>query len=82
MTALMTSVFCTSTRTPTEGSTRESDSTTSTASKNDMPVPPCDSGISMPMNPCSKSWSTSVRGILACSSLSRESGLISLSANS
>ena len=36
----MTSVFCTSTSTPTEGSTRESDSTASTEWKNEAPAPP------------------------------------------
>jgi hypothetical protein len=38
--ALITSVFCTSTRTPTDGSTRESDSTASTEWKNVPPAPP------------------------------------------
>ena len=82
MTALMTSVFWTSTSTPTDGSTRDSDSTASTEWKNEAPAPAWLSGISMPMMPSSKSLSMSSRGILACSSISRESGRISLSANS
>ena len=42
--ALMTSVFCTSTKTPTDGSTRESASTARTAWKNVAPAPPYDLG--------------------------------------
>ncbi len=56
----MTSVFWTSTSTPTDGSTRDSASTASTAWKNVPPAPPADSGISMPMTPSSNSWSMSV----------------------
>ena len=77
--ALMTSVFCTSTSTPIDGSTRDSASTARTEWKNVAPAPPCDSGISMPMTPSSKSWSMSARGIFACSSISRTSGRISRS---
>ena len=55
--ALMTSVFCTSTSTATEGSTRESASTASTAWKNVAPAPPYASGISMPITPRSNSLS-------------------------
>src|SRR5690242_10247333 len=44
ITALMTSVFCTSTSTPTDGSTRDSDSTASTEWKNVPPAPPKLSG--------------------------------------
>src|SRR4026208_1125121 len=40
ITALMTSVFCTSTRTPMDGSTRDSDSTASAEWKNVPPAPP------------------------------------------
>ena len=47
----MTSVFCTSTRTPTDGSTADSASTASTAWKKVPPAPPCASGISMPITP-------------------------------
>ena len=70
----MTSVFCTSTSTPTDGSTRDSSSTTSTEWKNVPPLPPYDSGISMPMTPSPNRWSMSARGNLACSSISRTSG--------
>ncbi len=38
--ALITSVFCTSTSTPTDGSTRDIDSTASTEWKNEPPAPP------------------------------------------
>ena len=60
--ALTTSVFCTSTSTPTDGSTRDSASTASTAWKNVAPAPPCASGISMPMTPRSNSLSMSCGG--------------------
>ena len=55
--ALLTSVFCTSTITPEEASTRESSSTARMASKNLAPPPPYCSGISMPIRPSwKKSW--------------------------
>ena len=47
MTALMTSVFCTSTRTATDASTSASASTASTEWKNVAPAPPCASGTSI-----------------------------------
>ncbi len=56
----MTSVFCTSTSTPTDGSTRDSSSTASTAWKKRPPPPPNASGISMPITPRSNSSSMSV----------------------
>ena len=62
--ALMTSVFCTSTRTPIDGSTRDSASTASTAWKKVAPPPPNASGISMPMTPRSNSLSMSCAGNL------------------
>jgi hypothetical protein len=78
----MTSVFCTSTSTPIDGSTRDSASTASTAWKKLAPAPPNASGISMPITPRSNSLSISSRAIFACSSMSRTRGRISRSANS
>ena len=78
----MTRVFCTSTRTPTDGSTVDSASTASTEWKKVPPAPPWASGTSMPITPSSNSRSMRARGILACSSISRTSGLISRAANS
>jgi hypothetical protein len=63
----MTRVFWTSTMTPTEGSTRESSSTASTAWKKVAPAPPSVSGISTAITPRSKSLSMSWRGIFAFS---------------
>ncbi len=80
--ALTTSVFCTSTSTPTDGSTAESASTARTEWKNRAPPPPYSSGISMPITPRPKSCSTSACGIFACSSISRASGRTWASANS
>ncbi len=65
----MTSVFCTSTSTPMDGSTRDSASTASTAWKKVPPPPPNGSGISIPITPRSNSLSMSSRGIFACSSI-------------
>ena len=70
----MTRVFCTSTTTATDGSTRDSSSTASTDRKNGAPAPPSDSGISMPITPRSNSLSMSARGMTACSSISRARG--------
>ena len=80
--AFTTSVFCTSTRTPTDGSTADSASTASTAWKKRAPPPPYCSGISMPMTPRSNSFASSSFGNFACSSISRASGRICASANS
>ena len=77
----MTRVFCTSTTTATDGSTRASSSTASTERKNGAPAPPSDSGTSMPMTPRSNSLSMSARGMTARSSISRTCGAISPSAN-
>ena len=79
--ALTTSVFCTSTRTPTDGSTRDSSSTASTEWKKCRRRRRRLSGISIPMTPSSNSLSTSERGIFACSSISRTSGRTWASAN-
>ena len=51
----MTSVFWTSTNTPTDGSTLESSSTTRTEWKNVPPAPPSRSGTSTPISPISNS---------------------------
>ena len=82
ITALMTSVFCTSTSTPTDGSTRDSDSTASTEWKNVPPAPPKLSGTSTLITPSSNSFLISSGENFACSSISRASGRISRSANS
>ncbi len=82
MKALLTSVFCTSIRTPTEGSTRDSSSTPMMAMKNEAPVPPCSSGVSTPISPRSKSCLRTSGAIFACSSISSTRGRISPSANS
>ena len=78
----MTSVFCTSTRTPTAGSTRESASTASTEWKKVAPAPPKRSGISMPMTPRSNSRVSRPGSSTACSSISRTRGRISWEAKS
>ncbi len=76
----MTSVFCTSTRTATEGSTRASSSTAIIDKKKWPSAPPKASGTSMAMIPNSTSWSINRRGISARSSISRTRGAISASA--
>ena len=78
----MTSVFCTSTSSATDGSTFDSSSTTRTERKKWPPAPPSASGISIPITPRSKSLSISARGISACSSICRTSGATSVAANS
>ena len=60
ITALITSVFCTSTSTPIDGSTRDSDSTASTEWKNVPPAPPKLSGTSTLITPSSNSFLISV----------------------
>jgi hypothetical protein len=60
---LLTSVFCTSTSTATDASTRASSSTTSVDMKNVAPAPPYCSGISTPMIPSSKHLSISARDL-------------------
>ena len=78
----MTSVFCTSTSTATDGSTRDSASIASTAWKKRGACAAVASGISIPMTPSSNRSSMSDRGMWAWSSISRTSGRISRSANS
>ena len=78
----MTSVFCTSTSTPTDGSIRESSSTTSTEVKKSAPVPPSASGTSMPMSPSSKSRRTMAGSIACARSIAMTLGATSLVANS
>ena len=72
--ALMTSVFCTSTSTPTDGSTRESSSTTRTEWKNVPPPPPSRSGTSTPIRPISNSRVSSAGSMRAVSSMTRARG--------
>ena len=78
----MHSVFCTSTSTATEGSTRASSSTARIDMKKVAPAPPYGSGISTPMIPSSKQASMSSRGIFDSSSIFRTSGRIFSSAKS
>src|SRR6185503_8515969 len=78
----MTSVFCTSTRTPTEGSTRDSASTASTEWKKVAPAPPKRSGTSTPMTPRSNSRVSRPGSSAARSSISRTRGRISWEAKS
>ena len=78
----MTSVFCTSTSTPTEGSTRDSASTASTEWKNVAPAPPKRLGDLDPHDAELEQLVDEAAAIFACSSISRTSGRISRSANS
>src|SRR2546423_3233992 len=82
MMALFTSVFCTSTKTPTEASTRDNSSTARIAWKNDPPAPPNSSGVSIPISPRSKHCFKSEGSRWACSSISSTRLRISPSANS
>ena len=79
---MLTSVFCTSTSTATEASTRASSSTTRIDMKKVAPAPPYCSGISTPMIPSSKQASISSRGILDSSSIFRTRGRTFSSAKS
>ncbi len=80
--ALMTRVFWTSTSTLTDASTRARASTARTEWKKLAPPPPSDSGISMPMTPSAKSFSSRPGCKRAASSISRTCGAISRRANS
>ena len=77
----MHSVFCTSTITPTEGSTEESASTARIASKKLPPAPPNRSGISIPIRPISNSCRISPASIFCASSIPRTRGAIFAAAN-
>ena len=80
--ALFTRVFCTSTRTPTDASIRESSSTARMAWKNEPPAPPYSSGVSMPIKPTSKHCFSSAGSRCPCSSIASTRLRISPSANS
>src|ERR1700685_341095 len=79
--ALLTRVFCTSTTTPADASTRESSSTARIASKNFAPPPPYCSGISIPIRPSWKNSSRSFFSTSPFSSISLTRGRILSSAN-
>ncbi len=79
---LFTSVFCTSTRTPTDASTLLSSSMTRMALKKEDPAPPYASGTSMPMMSRPKSLFTRSGRISCCSSMAWRRGSISFLAKS
>uniref|UniRef100_A0A0S1MJ07 Secreted protein n=1 Tax=Phakopsora pachyrhizi TaxID=170000 RepID=A0A0S1MJ07_PHAPC len=81
ITAVLTSVLCTSTMTDTEGSTRASSSMPTMAAVKFIPAPPYSSGISIPIRPCSNSCSTTVGSICSASSISRTFGRMMSLAN-
>src|SRR5689334_2126917 len=82
MKALFTSVFCTSTKTPTDASTRDNSSTARIAVKKFAPAPPNSSGVSMPIKPRSKHCLMIAGSSFATSSMCSTRGRNSPSANS
>ena len=79
--AVLTKVLWTSTSTLTLGSTRASSSIPTIPAVKFIPAPPYSSGISIPINPCSKRSSTIDGSILSASSISRTFGSMVSCAN-